>query len=381
MSQRRTAGKEAFGRVVLGDEALAAVLAGALAEREPVERFTHGFHTWPAGLHPDACRELLLAFPGRSVADPFCGGGTILVEAMAAGRAAWGRDLSQVAVRIARARTSVADEAVLSKMRSTARKLAEQARMSKEQPPDSIYGAVQDWYAPYVLSELETLRKGVMAVEGPERPLLEAVFSSILIKVSWRKSDTSNHREKHHRPPGTTAILFHKKARELGRRIAELRAAVPEGTPLADVRLGDARQLELPGPVDLILTSPPYPSTYDYLPLQHLRRVWFGIEEQESREIGARRAWREGGQGAMTRWRNDTRVWMKSSADALAPGGHLVVVIGDGLAPSGPIDTSAGTEDAGREAGLRSIARASLERPDAGRETSRWEHVFAFRKA
>ena len=29
-------------------------------------------------------------------------------------------------------------------------------------------------------------------------------------------------------------------------------------------------------PVELVLTSPPYPSTYDYLPMQHLRHVWLG---------------------------------------------------------------------------------------------------------
>lgn len=379
-ADRRTAGKDALGRVILGDDRVAKILADALAARDPVERFTHGFHTWPAGLHPDATRELILGFPGGSVADPFCGGGTVLVEAAAAGRTTFGRDLSGIAVRIARARTSVADEAVLTKMRSTARRLAEQARMSHDQPPDAIFRAVQDWYAPYVLSELECLRKGVMAAEGPERPLLEVVFSSILIKTSWRKSDTSNQREKHDRPAGTAAILFHKKARELGRRIAELRDAVPAGTAPVDVQRGDARRLSLPKRVDLVLTSPPYPSTYDYLPLQHLRRVWLAENEDDAAEIGARRAWREGGQGALTAWKTDTRTWMRAAGENLAPGGHLVVVIGDGLAPSGPIDTSAATEEAGKAAGLRSVARASLERPDAGRETTRWEHVFAFQK-
>ena len=52
-----------------------------------------------------------------------------------------------------------------------------------------------------------------------------------------------------------------------------LREVVPEGTPPADLAFGDARRLDVE-PVQLVVTSPPYPSTYDYLPLQHLRHVW-----------------------------------------------------------------------------------------------------------
>lgn len=377
---RKTAGKTATGRVVLGDAHIGGILAAALEVREEVDRYTHGFHTWPAGLHPDAARMLIEAFPGRSVGDPFMGGGTILVEAMAAGRFAFGRDVSRVALRIAKARTSTAGEDVLTKMRSTARKLAAEAPQSKELPPDEILRSIQAWYEPHVLMELEHLRRGVMASEGPERPLLEAVFSSLIVKASYRKSDTSAKREPHHRPVGTTAILFHKKARELGRRIAALREAVPPNTPAPDVARSDARRWSSPSPLELVVTSPPYPSTYDYLPLQHLRRIWFGEVEEDSAEIGPRRDWREGAVGAVTKWKKDTEAWTAAVAKSLARGGHLVVVIGDGLTPAGAIDTSAVTERAGVAAGLTSVARASVERADPGRDTTRWEHIFAFKK-
>lgn len=377
---RKTAGKTATGRVVLGDKRIGAILAEALEVREEVDRYTHGFHTWPAGLHPDAARMLIEAFPGKSVGDPFMGGGTILVEAMAAGRFAFGRDVSRVALRIAKARTSTAGEDVLTKMRSTARKLAAEAPQAKEMPPDEILRSIQAWYEPHVLTELEHLRRGVFACEGPERPLLEAVFSSLLVKASFRKSDTSAKREPYHRPIGTTAVLFHKKARELGRRIAALREAVPPNTPAADVARNDARRWSTPSPIELVVTSPPYPSTYDYLPLQHLRRIWFGEVEEDAAEIGPRRDWREGARGAVTKWRSDTELWTAAVAKSLTRDGHLVVVIGDGLTPAGAIDTSDATEKAAAAAGLTSVARASVERADPGRDTTRWEHIFAFKK-
>ena len=112
-----------------------------------------------------------------------------------------------------------------------------------------------------------------------------ACLSSILVKVSWRRSDTSAKKVRHHRPAGTTAILFHKKVRELGRRIAELRGLVPDEAPKTTFFYQDVRRLTLPEPVDVVVTSPPYPSTYDYLPLQQLRLVWMGLHD-EGREIG-----------------------------------------------------------------------------------------------
>lgn len=377
----RTSGvTTASAPVLLGDPSIAEILAGALLREGAVDRATHGFHTWPAGLHPDAARDLVAAFPGDSVLDPFCGGGTVLVEALLAGRRAVGRDLSRIALRIARGRATPWDEALLTRARSRGRVATAAARAAADLPPHRIHLAVRDWYHPHVLCELEALRRAVSAADPDIRPILELCFSSILVKTSHRVSDTSPRREVKDRPKGTAAVLFHKKLREYGRRVAALRAAIPAGTPAVDLGPADARKIELRQSVDLVLTSPPYPSTYDYLPLQHLRNVWLGEEPQTGAEIGARRGFREGEGPARKRWVADTREWTARAAAILRPGGHLVVVIGDGLTPTGPVDTSEPTEEAARACGLAPVARASVERTDHARGTVRWEHVFCFRR-
>lgn len=288
-----------------------------------------------------------------------------------------GRDISPVAVMVSRGRTSTAAEAELTAVRSAARKMTESARKSSVLPPRHILEVVESWYAHHVLCELEAIRQGIAAAEPAIRPVLRLCFSSILIKTSHRRSDTSPHREVRDRPAGTAAVLFHKKIREYGRRVAALREAVPAGTPDADVLGGDARTLQLPAPVDAVVTSPPYPSTYDYGPMQHLRHVWLELDDTVG-EIGARRSWRLGAAEAERRWIEDTARWTSCSARALRPGGHLVVVIGDGLYPGGTVDTSAPTEAAAKAAGLVSVARASIERADHARQTVRWEHCFVF---
>ncbi len=376
--------RPALSSALRGDETLAEGLRGALSRFGPVERYTHSFHTYPAGMHADAARDVIALFPGDSVFDPFCGGGTVLVEARAAGRRAYGSDVSPVAIRVARARTATPDESLLTAFRSRARKLTELARTSSStgaMPRDEILHVVESWFAPHVLRELEALRAGIEASDASIRELLEAVFSSVIVKVSFRVSDTKAVREKHDRPAGTTAVLFHKKSRELARQMTGLREAIPPQTPDAEIVLADAREVAPPIPISLVLTSPPYPSTYDYLPMQHLRHVWLGERPNASREIGARRLWRGGLRRAREIWRTDTDLWTRNVANALAPGGHLVVVIGDGLLPAGVIDASQPTLDAARRAGLTFIASASVERPEHAGRTNRREHAFAFRKA
>ena len=376
---RTTTGKAALEPIRFGDPNLAEVLLQALSETEPIERWTHGFHTYPAGLHPDAAQALLAGFPGQRVFDPFVGGGTILVEARAAGRVALGSDVSPVALRVARTRAATPPQEVIAHMRATARKLTAAARTATELPPEPILNALQDWYAVHALRELESLRQGIASSKPEVRGLLETVFSSILVKTSWRRSDTNPQRERHHRPVGTTAILFHKKARELGRRLEAFAEAIPEGTPPAEIKWRDARQSGAPA-CDLILTSPPYPSTYDYLRLQHLRHIWLGDDVPYPSEIGSRQDWRQASRKALQQWHLDSIAWVKAVTKNLTPGGHLVVVIGDGITPSGYIDTSRATEESARAAGLVSVARASVEREDHAREAQRWEHAFAFQK-
>ena len=69
--QKREAGSQRAGDAIrTGDDAMSRVLEGALRHRGRIERATHGFHTYPAGLHPDAARDLLSLGKGP-VLDPF----------------------------------------------------------------------------------------------------------------------------------------------------------------------------------------------------------------------------------------------------------------------------------------------------------------------
>lgn len=363
---------------VQGAPDLTDVLVRLLSLTGREDRLTQGFHTYPAGLHPDAARGLLELCGGDTLFDPFCGAGTTLVEAMALGRQAWGLDLSPVARLVARARTRLPGPEGITRLRSQGRRIAAQAQDWRHPPHDARTRAVLGWYEPHVAAELAGLRDGLLQAPEDTRELLWACFSSILVKVSLRASDTRAERVPQHREPGTTAVLFHKKVRELGRRLEALAAAVPPGTPPAKVRLGDARVDGPEAPVHTIVTSPPYPAVYDYLPMQSLRAAWMNLDDTEGlrAEVGARRNFRADRATALRRWQEDLGAWTSRAHHALLPGGRLAVVIGDGLSASRPVDALGTLLHATASAGFTPIARASGDRRDLGSSVARREHIL-----
>jgi DNA methylase len=80
-----------------------------------VGSYTHTFYRYPARFGESFVREAIENFSERSdvIFDPFCGGGTTLVEALASGRTAIGTDISELAIAIARAKTTLLSEAQL----------------------------------------------------------------------------------------------------------------------------------------------------------------------------------------------------------------------------------------------------------------------------
>ena len=348
-----------------GDPRFAPIIAAALSKQGSVKRATHSFHTYPAGMHPDCARMIIDACPG-SVHDPFCGGGTVLVEAVLAGRQVSGSDLSPIALLVSNART--AGPELATPLRSAARKIAAQAQLRIDV---DVHEDLNNWYEPHVAQELGRIRDEIPKYAQEVQPLLRAVFSSIIVKSSYRKSDTTNHREPHHRPVGTTAVLFHKKARELGRMLENMPSSQPH------IFEGNACTQTPPEPVDLILTSPPYPGVYDYLPLQQLRYLWLGIENAKvAQEIGSRRSFRaQGRQEALKEWQERTDEWIKTQTSNLTPQGKFAIIVGDGLVGGKLVDTLFPTVESLKRCGMKVVARASADRPDHARGAIRIEHL------
>ncbi len=80
----------------------------SLHSTAPVEGFTHNYYNYPARFDPTFVRSVITEFtrPDDVVFDPFMGGGTAIVEAVAAGRRAIGFDINPLALFLATVKTT-----------------------------------------------------------------------------------------------------------------------------------------------------------------------------------------------------------------------------------------------------------------------------------
>ena len=100
-----------------------------------VERGLHSIHPYPAKFIPQIPRrliELLTPDSNGVVFDPFCGSGTTLLEAQAAGYAAIGVDLNPIATLIARVKTRPPTE----RLASVAQDIAARAKLCDAKVPN-----------------------------------------------------------------------------------------------------------------------------------------------------------------------------------------------------------------------------------------------------
>lgn len=389
-----------------GDRADADRLAHALAvppstdeENDPSRVHVHGFHTYPARMHPLTASRLVTAFapPGGRVLDPFCGSGTVLAEAMIAGRAATGTDLNPIAVRLAACKTRVRTPAEFDRIRARAAECAEtadtrrkaKAGASRRFPPKDVA-----LFEPHVLLELDSLRVGILAAPNdPARTDLELVLSALLVKLSKKSGDTSAGAAPKRTAAGFAAKLFAQKAHDLADRLAAFGRLLPNPVPPVSVLLDDATELKRlpPGAVAAVVTSPPYAATYDYLAHHELRLRWLGLDAGAlaKGEIGSRSAYaRRKPAEARSAWAKELERFFRAAVRVLPPGGPLVVMMADSAVGDVALRADEIVAEAARACGLMPAARASQPRPHfhgptarAFRDRPRAEHALLLRKA
>ncbi len=387
-------------RVVGGSEQDRELLTHALAV-DPDETATmahvHGFHSYPARLHPTTARRLVESFspPSGRVLDPFCGSGTVLVEARQAARHAFGIDANPLAVELATLKSRGATPAFLEELVTAAAAVtahADARRLAKLGPTRRYGAADREVYDAHVLLELDGLRDGISKIKAKEvnRALL-LVLSAALTKVSKKTGDTAPRTAPKRLAGGFTIRFFETKAKDLAERMAAFNALVPPGAPAAKCAVGDARDLSNiePGSLDLIVSSPPYPGVYDYFDHHELRLRWLGLDEKsfEATEIGARRRLSGlGFQPAVERWELEFGACLDAFRDALAPDGSVALVIADSVLGGRALYADEAMRVLASEHGLVLACLASQERPyfheptrAAFRASPRREHVLVLR--
>lgn len=296
--------------------------------------------------------ELVGAGAGaRPIVDPFCGSGTALVEARAAGVAGVGVDLNPLAVMLARAKTWTAPARrrkqlhdighqitglVLAAGKAARRAGAQEAPLRRPVgfDPNARNRRLASWFAPHVRRELELIAGHLDELGQSDAELagvLTACLSAILYKVSSRTSDTDATWVARAVPRGAAARHFAQRVELLTAGLADL-AGTPGAIPQIFER--DARRLAgvvADGSAAGVVTSPPYAGTYDYAEHQRLRFDFLALRHREldAGEIGARRSFAADPAAAAASWRAALADSLDAIARVLGPGRAAAIVIGD----------------------------------------------------
>jgi hypothetical protein len=295
-----------------------------LPERERTKH-VHRLHPYLGKFVPQLVEVFLGRYgrPGRLVWDPFAGSGTTLVEANAFGAPAAGCDISAFNCLLTRVKTAEYEPEAL--LADTAR-LADAGR--RDPDPGELSPYLESWFAPRALGELLAFRDAIHGTAYPE-------LWRVVLSRAARSARLSRHFDLDFPSEPVRGEYFCHKHRRLCRPVEEaekflrryVRDAVARVLAFAEARRsteatvlhGDARALDPPGPVDLVVTSPPYPGLIDY----HEQHVYafelLGLERRDGEEIGR----------GVDGYCEGVSEILARARDGLVPGGRIVIVVND----------------------------------------------------
>jgi hypothetical protein len=244
-------------------------LRDAVGSRNKVSGSTHTFYRYPARFAPEFARSAILTFtrPGDVVLDPFMGGGTAGVEALALGRRFVGSDLNPISHFLAKVKTTPLT-------RDDASILLDWAETSQDvgirRTPDPGFDEGEEYlrHVPWWLRrQISLLLRSADAL--PQRSQSEFARCSVLRTAQWALDN---------RRRMATAREFRSMHLKHLFRMLSATVAMPDLTetggshPVIENRrilcrpaAGIQNDRRIPRdwkPVKLVLTSPPYPGVH-----------------------------------------------------------------------------------------------------------------------
>jgi hypothetical protein len=243
------------------------LVAGA-RDDSPVAGLTHNFYRYPARFSPKFARAAIECFsePGDLVLDPFVGGGTSLVEALALGRDGVGVDISTLAEFVTRVKTTVFYEEELNLLTKWTKQLPSSIdiRLSAKK---FRYFAEAGYYKHMNSAERWRLRKcieqGISAAQELGSEQLEAFGRCIVLRTAQWALDGRK------RLPSISEFRDRvmRNAREMIAGAEQLAREVRGRGPAATIRVINRSAAGLEADASLrrprlVVTSPPYPGIH-----------------------------------------------------------------------------------------------------------------------
>ena len=305
-----------------------------LPERERTKH-VHRLHPYLGKFIPQLVEELFRRHvpAGGRVLDPFAGSGTTLVQGLESGLDVTGLDIAAFNCLLMRVKTGRYNLFVLE---TELRDALARFEHSEAGSGDEVPSYVREWFAPAAVDELSRFRSLTADYEHAD------VLNIVLARAARSARQTAHFDLDFPRIPQRDPYWCHKHKRECRpveraghflRRytldtLARLKAfSHVRGRREAEILHGDARELELGGRFDAIVTSPPYPGLIDYHEQHRYAYELLGLDDRRERELGS--AVRGTSRAALEAYVEGIAAVLGRCADSLKRGAPLLVVVND----------------------------------------------------
>jgi DNA modification methylase len=267
--------------------------------RTQTQYITHGYHTYPAKFIPQLAARLIreLSSENEIIVDPFMGSGTTIIEAMIQGRIGVGVDINPVAHLIAKVKSTPIEPVRLERAYARiADALETGAHSANKIVP--VRDRIGYWFPKKQKDRLGILLGAVSGIRDEDtRDFFLVAFSQILKSCSiWLQRSVKPTRDLT-KTPADPFDAFLRQARYMLKRNRAFWDTLParvrdDARAYRTARCADARTLPVAdGTARLIVTSPPYVTSYEYADLHQLAALWFeyceALPEFRKRFIGS----------------------------------------------------------------------------------------------
>lgn len=239
----------------------------------------HGIHAYPAKFPAFiASKAIQLAHKSgievNTVSDIFCGCGTVAIEAKLNGVNFWGCDINPVATLITKAKTGNYSISKLEELYNLIQDSYSNNRnvYNYEETNERI----RYWFKQEQFYDLSKLKEAIMSIpKGKYRTCFECLFSSILKPTSkWLTKSIKPQID----PNKNIADVWRTFERQF-RKFTKCVSDMPQTqSKIEIVTCSILTKRSLPK-VDLIITSPPYVTSYEYADLHQLSSLWLDFTD------------------------------------------------------------------------------------------------------
>ena len=248
------------------------------------ESLIHRIHSYPAKF-PGFITIKALEYAKQkgleinTVADVFCGCGTTAVEAKRNGKNFWGCDINPVAVLISRVKTEQYDDAFLETYISAIERRFYSIKVKKKDVAN-IKDRIKYWFNEENIEDLLKLNQAIsleISNDNKYKDFFLCAFSNILKPTSnWLTKSIKPQNDPDKSPSNVMEAL--EKQLNFMRRANKENIFLKSNRP--DVKIIRENFLSIQEDkykADLIVTSPPYVTSYDYADIHQLSTLWLGF--------------------------------------------------------------------------------------------------------